>query len=275
MKALVFFNTSRIVQEDLENIGHQLKSQGIDMVICEKQRGCIERDVQLILTFGGDGTVLKAVPCALENSIPILSFKIGSVGFLSAFELHQLEEALNLYLNSMLIEDNRTLLKIGGVLGTEYALNDFVLERSKPSRTIYLRVMIEGFSPYIIAGDGIIISTPTGSTAYNLAAGGAIIDPSSDVYQVTPLSPHNPYVGCIVVGASRRTVIELLDDRGYPMDCYNDGVFRGNLEKGHKVEVALSKRSVTLLRPKEFDFVGVMRDKLAFGGRLRDDFKKR
>ncbi|WP_068348672.1 NAD(+)/NADH kinase [Kosmotoga arenicorallina] len=275
MKALAFFNTSRIGKKDIERIGNHLKKRGIEMALCDNYRSCEIKDLQLVLTFGGDGTVLKAVPCALQNSAPILSFKIGSVGFLSAFELNQLNEAIDSYLSSSLVEDRRALLRIESALGTEYALNDFVMERSKPSRTIYLKVIIEGFSPYLVAGDGIIISTPTGSTAYNLAAGGAIIDPASSVYQVTPLSPHNPYVGCVVVGNSRKTTIELLDDRGYPLDCYSDGVYAGRLKEGQKVEVILSRKSVILLRPKEFDFVGVMREKLAFGGRLRDDFQKR
>ncbi|WP_053001103.1 NAD(+)/NADH kinase [Kosmotoga pacifica] len=275
MKAVVFFNSNRLTSLDMESIERTLRDYDIELIICSDRRSCSSETFDVVMTFGGDGTVLKAVPYALESSVPILSFKVGSVGFLSAFELHQINEALTAFRNSGLTADKRRLLQINTGFGIEYALNDFVLERSRPSRTISLGVEIEGFSPYNIAGDGIIISTPTGSTAYNLAAGGAIIDPISEVYQVTPLSPHNPYVGSVVVSATRSTTVRILDDRGYSIDCYIDGSLCREFRKGARINVSLSKKTITLLRPREFDFVGVMKKKLAFGGRLKDDIQKR
>lgn len=271
MKAAIFFNYNRIDDKEQQRIIGEIKDHNIETCVFDNH--CVNEleDINIVMTFGGDGTVLRAVNVAYKSDIPILSFKVGSVGFLASFELEHLSKALKLLSQKKLIEDKRKLLKIKTMKSTFMALNDCVLERGSPSRTVEFEITIADYSPYQIIGDGVVISTSTGSTAYNLAAGGALTDPKSDLYQITPLSAHNPYVGPIVLAPYRKGHIMVKEDKNAPVRIYIDGYEAGTLERGESVTTKLSKRMISLLREKEFDFVSVMKKKLAFGGRSRND----
>ncbi|MFO7881687.1 MAG: NAD(+)/NADH kinase [Kosmotogaceae bacterium] len=271
MKVAIFFNHNRIDDIEQKNIINEIEKHEIKTCVFDQY--CVNdlAGIDLVMTFGGDGTVLRAVNAAYKSGIPILSFKVGSVGFLASFELEDLNKALQLLLKKKLIVDKRKLLKIETEKSIFMALNDCVLERGSPSRTVEFEVRIADYSPYLIVGDGVVISTSTGSTAYNLAAGGALTDPKSDVYQITPLSAHNPYVGPIVLAAYREVHITVKEDKNAPVRIYIDGYEAGTLEKGKQITTKLSDKVISLLREKEFDFVSVMKEKLAFGGRSRND----
>ncbi|MFW6121484.1 MAG: NAD(+)/NADH kinase [Petrotogales bacterium] len=271
MKTAIFFNYIRINEREQKNILNEIKRHKIETCVfdqyCEKRLD----EIDIVMTFGGDGTVLNAVNAAYKSNLPILSFKVGSVGFLASFELEDLSKALTLLTKKKLIEDRRKLLRIDTQESTYMALNDCVLERGSPSRTVEFEVKIADYSPYLIVGDGVVISTSTGSTAYNLAAGGALTDPKSNVYQITPLSAHNPYVGPIVLASYREVQITVKENKNAPVRIYIDGYEAGTLKKGNFITTKLSNKVISLLREKEFDFVSVMKKKLAFGGRSRND----
>lgn len=272
MKALLFVNHRRINSADMRRIENELRERDIEMLISVGKGPGEEQGADVLMTFGGDGTVLKAVKIALAKSIPVLSFRAGSVGFLTSFDLEHLSEALDLLVSGKLVSDSRKLLTIKMRRQTIFALNDCVIERGAPSRTVSFLVDSEGFDSYHIAGDGVVLSTSTGSTAYSLAAGGPVIDPEANVYCVTPISPHNPFVGSLVVSAERATRVEVVSDKGFPTTVYIDGEESGSLNSGESLTVILSGRHISLLREGPFDYVEVLRRKLAFGGRLRDGF---
>ncbi|PNE19995.1 ATP-NAD kinase [Mesotoga sp. Brook.08.YT.4.2.5.1] len=271
VKAAVFYNRTRISSETLNWLSREIESHGIATSFCEDGTSCLPARTEVILTFGGDGTVLKAVPLAVMNDLPIMSFRVGSVGFLAAFELSMLHTALDLLLLGKLESVTRHVMEIEIGDSIRYALNDCVVERSSPSRTVSFSVNVCGQSSYPVVGDGIVFATNTGSTAYSMAAGGALVDPDAGCFQVTPICPHNPFVGSVVLAASRRVLMEVRQDKGYPIEVYVDGTFVSNIRTGDKINVGLSEKIVSLLREGSFDFVALLKKKLAFGGRLKDD----
>ena len=270
MRVAVFVNEKGIDTETMEKIRYRLVSENMEPVFCRLSGKCSDEKFDLILTFGGDGTVLRAAAIAVQQDIPVLTFKAGRVGFLTAFELNQFDEALQLLNSDKLVADSRRLLHMEMSSETKYALNDCVIERDGPSRTIGLEISISGFSSYHVIGDGIIVATASGSTAYAMAAGGVISDPLLNAYQIVPISPHNPYVGPLVVSGSRETTIRVVSDRGTPLSVYADGIIIGKLINDDRIKLGTSDNFVTLLRPAELDLVGVLKTKLAFGGRLRN-----
>jgi len=271
MKAAVFYNRTRISAEMLDWLSREIELHKIDTSFCEDRASCSVPEQDVILTFGGDGTVLEAVQMAVLNNLPIMSFRVGSVGFLAAFELSMLHTALDLLQEGKLDGVDRNVMEISLDGTVRYALNDCVVERSTPSRTVSLSVEISGQSSYQVVGDGIIFATNTGSTAYTMAAGGALVDPEANCFQITPICPHNPFVGSIVIGASRKVRMEVKQDKGFPLEAYVDGELVSELRTGETIEVSLSDRKVTLLREGSFDFVALLKRRLAFGGRLKDD----
>jgi len=273
LKAIVFFNHKRLDEEMIQKIISFLGSFNIDVFIGDTFSGKQNHDYEpeVIMTFGGDGTVLRAVPFAVERDLPILSFKVGSVGFLAAFELGELESAIGKFVDNRLHMEERYLLEVSFKEKRYKVLNDCAVERGDPSRTTSLEVEIEGFSAYRIVGDGVILSTGTGSTAYNLSIGGALVDPMAKVYQVTPVAPHNPFVGSIIVDSTRKTKVTVIDGKNAPMKLYLDGILTAVLRDGDEIVAGISGKKVKLLRDAGFDFVRVLKRKLAFGGRLKDD----
>jgi len=272
LKALLVVNYRRIDQVLLKMITEELGQRGIDSQLCSDDKPDRKPDVDILMTFGGDGTVLRAVRTAIGQGLPILSFRAGSVGFLTSFDLEHFAEALDLLVKDRLIADERRLLEIKMEGSSYYVLNDCVIERGTPSRTVSLQVGIEGFDSYRIAGDGVVVSTSTGSTAYSLAAGGPVIDPAASVYCITPVSPHNPYVGSMVVSGGKLSTIEVVSAKGYPVTAYADGLYTRKLNSGDVLTVILSEKRIVLLRKEPLDYVEVLRRKLAFGGRLKNGF---
>ena len=272
LRALLVVNYRRIDQVLLKMITEELRQKGIDSRLCSDENPDRKPDVDILMTFGGDGTVLRAVRTAIGQGLPILSFRAGSVGFLTSFDMEHFTEALDLLVRGQLIYDRRRLLEIGMGGSPYYVLNDCVIERGTPSRTVSLQVKIEGFDSYHIAGDGVVVSTSTGSTAYSLAAGGPVIDPAASVYCITPISPHNPYVGSMVVSGEKLSTIGVISGKGYPVNVYGDGLCTRELNSGDALTVILSEKGIVLLRKEPLDYVEVLRRKLAFGGRLKNGF---
>ncbi len=271
MRVAVFYNKSRIGLEKLSDLSREIETHGIEVQFCSDRSSCPVEGAEAILTFGGDGTVLKAVPMASSFDLPIMSFRVGSVGFLAAFEMGNLHYALDLLLDKRLNCDERPLMEAS--FGSEkfLALNDFGVERSSPSRTVSLLIAVDNHSVYPVVGDGIIFSTNTGSTAYSMAAGGALVDPQAQCFQITPICAHNPFVGPLVLSSSRRVRLTILKDKGFPLEAYVDGSFNRKVFQGTEIDVRMSEKTVKLLREGDFDFVALLKEKLAFGGRLKDD----
>lgn len=163
--------------------------------------------VDFIMTFGGDGTILAAAQHALKYDKPILGVNLGKLGFLADITVSEVPGAIqNLLDGHYRIEDRMVLFTESQGI-QQYALNDVVISKGGTARVITVQATIDDDSLASIVGDGLIISTPTGSTAYSLATGGPIVMPSADVIVISPISPHTLTVRPIVVPAD--SIIEL------------------------------------------------------------------
>ncbi len=145
------------------------------------------KNISAILVLGGDGTFLRAVPYAYRFDLPILGINMGNFGFLTEIDLNELPEILNAFENHKIKFEERSLLKITYQNQSFVALNEGAIMKGTLGKIIYLTLKIENTEVTTIYGDGLIISTPTGSTAYNLSAGGPIVHPESKVFICTPI----------------------------------------------------------------------------------------
>src|SRR5215469_7794916 len=154
----------------------------------------LAREADLLLVFGGDGTMLRAARDIAGSKTPLLGINIGGLGFLTAVPSKELARALNHIWKGEFEYESRALIEVSGIYSgkqvPQSALNDIVVSRGALSRLISLEVSVNGELITRYRCDGLIVSSPTGSTAYSLAAGGAIVLPSADVFAVTPICPH-------------------------------------------------------------------------------------
>ena len=171
----------------------------------------------LLIVLGGDGTILSGLDRAIPYDIPILGVNLGRLGFLTQIETAELNDDV---IDRLLVEDfdidERTTMRLEGYDSTAmFALNDIVITRATPSvRILTLEYRANGALVDSIAGDGLIIATATGSTAYSLSAGGPVVLPGLDCFVLTPVCPHTLNARPVVLSADERITVRILDDRG-------------------------------------------------------------
>ncbi|KAF2960660.1 MULTISPECIES: NAD(+) kinase [unclassified Thermotoga] len=214
----------------------------------------------LIVVVGGDGTVLKAAKKAADGT-PMVGFKAGRLGFLTSYTLDEIDRFLEDLRSWNFREETRWFIQIESELGNHLALNDVTLERDLSGKMVEIEVEVEHHSSMWFFADGVVISTPTGSTAYSLSIGGPIIFPECEVLEISPIAPQFFLTRSVVIPSNFKVVVEA--QRGINMLV--DGVLTG---KTKRIEVRKSGRYVRILRPPEYDYVTVIRDKLGYGRRI-------
>ena len=226
--------------------------------------------VDLLIVLGGDGTLLSMARAVGDLGVPILGVNLGGLGFLTATTLDEMLPALETLLaGGMEVEERLMLsasLRRGGQSVGEYiALNDVVITKSAMSRIIDLSVSVGGRHAISYRADGLIIATPTGSTAYNLSAGGPILFPTMDAVVLTPIAPHTPSNRPIVVPGAQRIEVALLIDQEVMLTM--DGQVGVPLRERDVVEVQKAAARIRLVRFPQKDFFSVLRTKLKWGQR--------
>ncbi|MFM8469506.1 MAG: NAD(+)/NADH kinase [Limisphaerales bacterium] len=229
----------------------------------------VARETDLLLVFGGDGTMLRAARDTAEAGKPLLGVNLGGLGFLTAISArHFAKELRAVWLGQFTIE-TRPLIEVNGALGGKLlsrpALNDFVVSRGSGSRLIELEVTVDGEELTRYRCDGLILSSPTGSTAYSLAAGGAIVSPSADVFTLTPICPHTLSNRSVVVSLNSAIGIRALSGRIETL-LSADGEVVAPLAAGETVLIRRSARSVRLLHLAGGSFFRTLRQKLNWSG---------
>ncbi len=231
------------------------------------------RDVELMIVLGGDGTLLSAVRAMGARQIPILGVNLGSLGFLTDVALPQLYPALESVLAGHYSIQSRMMLdavlsRNGHELTHQTVLNDVVITKGAIARIIEVSVRIDDHSVALVRADGIIVSTPTGSTAYSLAAGGPILYPDLGSMLLTPICPHTLTYRPVVI--SDRSTVELTL-RGESEEVYAtfDGQAAEPMEIGDTVRVRKSRNSVKLVSLPNQDYFHVLRNKLRWAERPR------
>ena len=226
--------------------------------------------VDLLIVLGGDGTLLSMARAVGDLGVPILGVNLGGLGFLTATTLDEMLPALETLLSGgMEIEErmmlNASLRRGGQVVGEYIALNDVVITKSAMSRIIDLSVSVGGRHAISYRADGLIISTPTGSTAYNLSAGGPILFPTMDAVVLTPIAPHTLSNRPIAVPGAQRIEVALMVEQDVMLTM--DGQVGVPLRERDVVEVQKAAARIRLVRFPQKDFFSVLRTKLKWGER--------
>jgi NAD+ kinase len=226
--------------------------------------------VDLLVVLGGDGTLLSMARAVGDLGTPILGVNLGDLGFLTATTLDEMLAAAEAALAGQMAIDERMMLsarlvRAGAAVGDFAALNDVVITKSAMSRIINLRVAVEGQYATAYRADGLIISTPTGSTAYCLSAGGPILFPTMDAVVLVPIASHTLTNRPIVLPGAQRIEVTLMTDQDVMLTV--DGQVGVHLREHDTVHVERAAARVRLLRFPRTDFFTVLRTKLKWGER--------
>ena len=227
-------------------------------------------DIECVLVLGGDGTLLQAARELLQRHIPLLGINLGTLGFLTSAEKSELPKCLDSVLDDSCSIDERMMLEGVAYHGSEkiqmnIALNDVIIARAGFSRLVELKIYVNGELLSIYNADGIIVSTPTGSTGYSLSAGGPIIFPQTDVIVITPICPHSLQARSLVVSGEDRIMIEIGRRRKTQKEeamVTFDGRSAQELETGDRVEIYKAQETTQLIRLQGRSFYQVLQNKI-------------
>jgi NAD+ kinase len=240
--------------------------------VADKQE--LVNQVGLVLVLGGDGTLLSmadAIGRAGAN-VPILGVNFGSLGFLTEVTLPELYPALEAAIaGHTRIEArlmlNATISRTDGSTTTDIAVNDVVINKGARSRLIDLEISVQDGLVTTVRADGLIIATPTGSTAYNLAAGGPIVQPNVDALLLTPIAPHTLTNRPIVIPSSSTVRVKPRMDEQDEVFVTFDGQAVCELRAGDEISVCRAREPMRLIRPATRSYFEVLREKLNWGKR--------
>lgn len=227
----------------------------------------------LLVVAGGDGTILRVVSQLSEAIKPIFGINVGSLGFLTTASSATYREAVECLARDRINFSQRALLEARVRLGEKQtakmlALNDAVLSRGELSRLVLLHTRVNGEPLTEFNADGLIVATPTGSTAYSLSAGGPILDPESGVFVITPICPHVLTNRSIIVAEGSTIEIEA-SDPDYPVFLTLDGRKPIHVERGSVVTIRKAKKTLPLASLPDVSFFSVVRQKLKWSGSNR------
>ncbi|MDG4563345.1 MAG: NAD(+) kinase [Candidatus Competibacter sp.] len=233
-------------------------------------RAAIGEQCDLVVVMGGDGTMLNAARSLVDYDMPILGVNLGRLGFLADVSPSEIPHRLDGVLNGQFREARRLLLyaqvmRDGCVIGEADALNDVVIHKRDVARMIDVETFLDGRFLNTYRADGLIISTPTGSTAYALAGGGPIIYPGLEAVVLVPICPHTLTHRPIVVGADNviEVVLNAANTINTQVTC--DGQVSLPLERGDQIVIRKKERKVRLIHPINHDYFKLLRAKLRWG----------
>jgi NAD+ kinase len=237
-------------------------------------QAALASDVDMVVVLGGDGTLLSMADSigAAGSGIPILGVNFGSLGFLTEVTLPELSRSLDAALTGRAHVEERMMLRAitrrgGTVFERSIALNDVVITKAARSRMIDLSVSVSNEFVTRVKADGLIVATPTGSTAYNLSAGGPIVEPSVDALLLTPIAPHTLTNRPVVIPANAVVRVQPnMTDRDEAFVTF-DGQAGFQLQVGDDIEVSRADKPLRLIRPSTRSYFEVLRTKLKWGER--------
>ncbi|MGH8211011.1 MAG: NAD(+)/NADH kinase [Steroidobacteraceae bacterium] len=230
----------------------------------------IGKRIDLIIAIGGDGTLLYAAGLVARDQVPLLGINRGRLGFLTDVLPLDLITCVDDAIEGRLEADERPLLaaclyKADGTIAAGLALNDVVLQKLTTGRMLDFETRVNGRYVNTHAGDGIIVSSATGSTAYTLSCGGPIVEPHLDVMVMAPICPHTLSDRPIVISGRSLVEVELLEHPETRAELTCDGRVLGCIEAGERLQVKAASERVTLLHPAGHDYYKLLRSKLHWG----------
>jgi NAD+ kinase len=264
----------------LQDVVSWLRARSIDVVLDTTsaillgeegayQEVSLARKADVLLVLGGDGTMLNAARLAGERGIPILGVNMGGLGFLTEVRLESLYPSLERVFANDFVLDERLMLRThihrpGETIAQGAVLNDVVINKGTLARMIELRIAIQGRFVTNMRGDGLIISSPTGSTAYSLSAGGPIIDPAVQSLILTPICPHTLTHRPLIVPGNTEIEVTLTSRDDGAMATL-DGQVGVAIAQGDTVVIQTSEQRTRLIRFPESNYYDVLREKLKWG----------
>lgn len=232
----------------------------------------IPENVECIIVLGGDGTLLRAARDVVDLEIPLLGVNLGTLGYLAEIDLNSLYPALD-HLIAGEYEIERRMMLTGNVyhknklIASDTALNDIVIAREGALRVVcYNNYVNDGFLNSYHA-DGIIISTPTGSTGYSLSAGGPIISPSASMFLMTPLAPHTLNTRSIIFPETDKISVEIGEGREHTIEhavASFDGDTRAPMNSGDRIEIRKSEKDTLIVKISKTSFLETLRTKMSY-----------
>jgi len=236
----------------------------------DPQYGAAQGQPELCLALGGDGTLLTAARHVGVRGVPLLGVNLGSLGFLTSHPSEHAAEVVESYFQGHFKAETRSMIDTRVVRGTEVlpgrpVLNDAVVEKGMVARLMEFRIQIDGDAAAHLKADGIIVASPTGSTAYSLSAGGPILHPALDALVISAICPHSLTLRPIVVPGHLPVAITLVHAEDAHLSL--DGQLELGLLAGDRVEFRKSDKTITLLQDESFSFFRLLQEKLHWSDR--------
>ena len=268
------FGTAREAMEILKKAGMQVKlclpfevDRSYDLAK-DLRFTRLDREMQtadLVVCFGGDGTILHMAKSATRRGIPLLGVNIGTMGFMAELESTELDKLALLGTDSFTIESRRmldvTVQRDRDIIFHDISLNDVVITKGAVARIVYLTVKCDGVQALECGGDGLIVATPSGSTAYSFSAGGPIVEPEAENILITPICAHEMGARCIVASDRRVVTVELARNARRNAYLSVDGGKALRLNMGDVATIRRSKLETKLVRLKQRSFYDVVNAK--------------
>lgn len=260
------------IQKTLEAKGQRVTMQVLtkDWKKTESQETMMPKDVDLMLVLGGDGTVLQAARETIHSHVPLIGVNLGTLGFMTQIEPANLETALDRLISGDYKEESRMLLQgraslNNGEFKDGLALNDVVISRMGPLRVISLRIYVNGSFLHEYQADGMIITTPTGSTGYNLSAGGPLVEPGARLLMLTPICPHSLNHRSIILSAEDVVEIEIpmgKEDKEQELSVSFDGANSFSMVTGERIRIQKSDESARFIQLSRVSFLETLHQKM-------------
>lgn len=226
-----------------------------------------EAKLNCIISLGGDGTILSSVLLVRDSGVPILGINLGRLGFLASIEKKHIEQAINMLTSDMYDVKDRSLLYLESNLPLfgkdKFSLNDFTLLKRDNSSMITIHAYVNGDYLTSYWADGLIVATPTGSTAYSLSCGGPIIFPNSGNFVLTPVAPHNLSMRPIIISDDSIISFEI-EGRSDTFLCTLDSRFE-IITSAHQLAIRKCDFNIKLIQLHNYSFLKTMREKLSWG----------
>lgn len=251
-----------------EGFYEYLKNNGIDFVGNVSSVSDFPFETECVISIGGDGTFLRAAEWVGSASVPILGINTGHLGFLASYSLNEIDELTDVILYNLGKREERTLLEVKSSVMPDgflpYALNEVVIQRGENASLVCVHAEIDGHFLADYLADGLVVSTPTGSTAYNLSIGGPILQPTLQCFVISPIAPHSLTMRPLVVSAESKLRFSA-DSRGKKVLVSLDGRDFAIESGKDSLEVSKAPYSTIVLRRPDANFSRLLRNKLLWG----------
>ena len=254
IKKLFEYSNIEILREN--NSANMIGLEGLSLEeLCKK--------VDFLISVGGDGTLLSVVRKSFKYDKPVLGINLGTLGFLTDISMEQLPKFIEDLKNNIYKIDNRMMVEGSVNLNKFVAFNDIVISRKSISSMIKIKGKIDGKSFNTYYGDGVIISTPTGSTAYNLSVGGPIVYPLTEAFIVTPVAPHSLTQRPLVMPADFEIEFKIMDNQGAVVIVDGQDIYE--IEQNQSIKIKIANKKAKMLHRIQRNYFEVLNEKLRWG----------